>query len=181
MKKKFTNTTVNQNQLRVRLTSNKNEELIHPSELLLPLNSLVNLINLLENFENLYDEYTHKQDQNNINFDFAKTFERRLMYSRIQITANQEKNAVMIEAMSKKSPYWVDLIVNASPYIIKAIQILIEEHEDDVEDGLIELLSNFNCFNDKKRDDKLIIARRIISNIRFISRFVNIFIHNNEE
>jgi hypothetical protein len=46
---------------KIRLTSINNENLIHPSELLLPVNGITNLVNLLENFEKINDEYLSRK------------------------------------------------------------------------------------------------------------------------
>lgn len=151
---------------KIRLTSINNEKLIHPSELLLPVNSITNLVNLLENFETAHEskDLIHRiQD------------DRRIIYN------NQERNAVLIESMSKKSPYWIDFALNVSPIVLNILQLMIETHETEIEDKLLTFLSKFEWFNSKTPEEQKEIVRSITRNIRFILRFVRISFKNEDE
>lgn len=159
---------------KVRLNSINHENTIHPSELLLPLNGLTNLVNLLESIDDQYSEYVSRRVQRNEDPDFAEFIEFRLNYRRNIISNNQEKNAVMIQAMSKKSPYWIDLILNVSPLVLQILELLIETYDDDIEDKLMEFLEKFSWFNALSEDQKRRIIRAIIRGIRMILRFVTI-------
>jgi hypothetical protein len=159
---------------KIRLNSKNYENTIHPSELLLPLNGLTNLVNLLESIDDQYSEYVSRRVQRNEEPDFAEFIEFQLNYRRNIISNNKEKNAVMIQAMSKKSPYWVDLILNVSPLVLQILGLLIETHDEDIEDKLMEFLNNFSWFNALSEDQKRRIVRAIIKNIRLILQFVSI-------
>lgn len=166
---------------KIRLTSITNESLIHPSELLLPVNGVTNLVNLLENLEQINDEYLSRQRLKNQEPDLVRFLELRLYENRHRIYSNQERNAVMIESMCKKSPYWIDLVLNVSPFVLDILHLVIEAHENETEDKLISILSNFDWFSLKTPEEKRAIARSIIRNIRFILGFVRISFNNEEE
>ena len=166
---------------KIRLTSITNESLIHPSELLLPVNGVTNLVNLLENLEQINDEYLSRQRLKNQEPDLVRFLELRLYENRHRIYSNQERNAVMIESMSKKSPYWIDLVLNVSPFVLDILHLVIEAHENETEDKLNSILSNFDWFSLKTHEEKRAIARSIIRNIRFILGFVRISFNNEEE
>jgi hypothetical protein len=166
---------------KIRLTSITNESLIHPSELLLPVNGVTNLVNLLENLEQINDEYLSRQRLKNQEPDLVRFLELRLYENRHRIYSNQERNAVMIESMSKKSPYWIDLVLNVSPFVLDILHLVIEAHENETEDKLISILSNFDWFSLKTPEEKRAIVRSIIRNIRFILGFVRISFNNEEE
>ena len=151
---------------KIRLTSINNDSLIHPSELLLPVNGITNLVNLLKNFETaheLKDSIHPIQD------------DRRIIYN------NQERNAVLIESMSKKSPYWIDFVLNVSPFVLDILHLLIETHENEIEDKLLAFLSKFEWFNSKTPKEQKEIIKSITRNIRFILRFVRISFKNEDE
>jgi hypothetical protein len=166
---------------KIRLTSITNESLIHPSELLLPVNGVTNLVNLLENLEQINDEYLSRQRLKNQEPDLVRFLELRLYENRHRIYSNQERNAVMIESMSKKSPYWIDLVLNVSPFVLDILHLVIEAHENETEDKLISIISNFDWFSLKTPEEKRAIVRSIIRNIRFILGFVRISFNNEEE
>jgi hypothetical protein len=171
-------------QVQVRLTSLNEDELIQPSELLLPLNGFVNLINQMQDFDILYNEYQQRQLARNNQPDFNRYVSFRFFENKHRINVRNEQNHVMIKAMNKKSPYWVDLIVNASPYIIKAIQIIIETHENELEVKLSQVLNHLNWFSNLTVEQKNDLIKRIISNTRSILKFVKIvidFTNNNED
>lgn len=151
---------------KIRLTSINNENLIHPSELLLPVNGITNLVNLLKNFETAHEskDSIHRIQDN-----------RRIIYN------NQESNAVLIESMSKKSPYWIDFVLNVSPFVLDILNLLIETHENEIEDKLLAFLSKFEWFNSKTPEEQKEIIKSIIRNIRFILRFVRISFKNEDE
>lgn len=159
---------------KLRITSINHENTIHPSELLLPLNGLTNLVNLIESIDDQYSEHVSRRVQRNEEPDFAEFIEFRLNYRRNIISNNQEKNAVMIQAMSKKSPYWIDLILNVSPLVLQFLELLIETHDDDIEDKLMEFLEKFSWFNALSEDQKRRIIRAILRNISLILGFVNL-------
>jgi hypothetical protein len=163
---------------KIRLNSKNHEDTIPSSELLLPLNGLTNLVNFLETIDDTYSEHVLRQNQRSQETDFVKFIELRLNDRQKFIYRNQENNSVMIQAMSKKSPYWVDLILNVSPLVLQIIDVLIETHDDKIEDKLIQLLNNFSWFNKLTEDQKRRIARAIIRNIRLILRFVTIDFDN---
>jgi hypothetical protein len=151
---------------KIRLTSINNVSLIHPSELLLPVNSITNLVNLLEDFETAHESnlLIHRLQEN-----------RRIIYN------NQERNAVLIESMSKKSPYWIDFVLNVSPFVLDILHLLIETHENEIEDKLHAFLSKFEWFNSKTLEEQKEIIKSITRNIRFILRFVRISFKNEDE
>jgi hypothetical protein len=158
----------------IRLHSINHENTIHPSELLLPLNGLTNLINLLERIDDTYSEYILKRNQRNEEPDFARFIEIHLNYRNYHINSNRENDSVMIESMSKKSPYWMDLILNVSPLVLQIFKVLTETHGDEIEDKLMRLLNNFSWFNKLSEDQKRRIIRAIIRSIKLILLFVNI-------
>jgi hypothetical protein len=158
----------------IRLNSIDNKNTIHPAELLLPLNGLTNLINLLERIDDTYSEYILKRNQRNEEHDFARFIEFRLNYRNYHINSNRENDSVMIESMSKKSPYWIDLILNVSPLVLQIFESLTETHGDEIEDKLMRLLNNFSWFNKLIEDQKRRIIRAIIRSIKLILLFVNI-------
>jgi hypothetical protein len=172
-----------QKQVQVRLTSLNEDELIQPSELLLPLNGFINLINQTQEFDTLYNEYQQRQLARNNVPDFNRYLSVRFFENKHRIITSSEKDYVMLKAMSKKSPYWVDLIVNASPYIIKAIQIIIETHENELEVKLSQVLNHLIWFSNLTVKQKNDLIKSIIRNTRAILRFVKIFIdfNNNED
>lgn len=159
---------------KIRLNSINHENTIHPSDLPLPINGLTNLINLLETIDDTYSEYLLRRNQRNEEPDFAKFIEFRLNYRRNIISNNQENNAVMIEAMSKKSPYWIDLVLNVSPLVLQLLEILIDTHNDEIEGKLMRLFNNFSWFKTLNEDKKRRIIKAIIRSIRLILRFVNL-------
>jgi hypothetical protein len=165
---------------KIRLTSINKESLIHPCELLLPVNGVTNLMNLLENLEQINDEYLSRQRLKNQEPDLVRFLEPRLYENRHRIYSNQERNAVMIESMSKKSPYWIDLVLNVSPYVLEVIHLVIEAHENETEDKLNSILSKFEWFSSKTPDEQRAIAKSIIKHILFILRFVRISFKNEE-
>lgn len=166
---------------KIRLTSITNESLIHPSELLLPVNGVTNLLNLLENLEQINDEYLSRQRLKNQEPDLVRFFELRLYESRHRVYGNQERNAVMIESMSKKSPYWIDLVLNVSPFVLEILHLVIESNENETEDKLNSILSKFEWFNSKTTQEKIAIVRSFIRNFKFTLRFVRIsFKYDNE-
>lgn len=166
---------------KIRLTSITNESLIHPSELLLPVNGVTNLVYFLENIEQINDEHLSKQKLKNQEPDLVRFIELRLYENRHRIYSNQERNAVMIEAMSKKSPYWIDLVLNVSPFVLDILHLVIEANENETEDKLIIILSKFEWFSSKTRDEQRAIVRNIIRNFMFILRFVRISFKNVDE
>jgi hypothetical protein len=166
---------------KIRLTSINNENLIHPSELLLPVNGITNLLNLLENFEQINDEYLSRQSLRNEEPNLVRFIELRLHESRHRIYSNQERNAVLIDSMSKKSPYWIDLLLNVSPYVLEILRVLIETNENEIEDLLFSMLSKFDWFNSKTLEEQRSIVRSIIRNIKFILGFVRISYKNGVE
>jgi hypothetical protein len=166
---------------KIRLTSINNENVIHPSELLSPVNSFTNLMNLLENFEKINNEYLSRQRLRNQEPDLVKFFELRLYESRHRIYGNQERNSVMIESMSKKSPYWIDLVLNVSPYVLDILHLVIEAHENETEDKLISILSKFEWFDSKTSKEQRAIVRNFIRSFTFILRFVRISFKNDDE
>ncbi len=166
---------------KIRLTSITNESLIHPSEFLLPVNGVTNLVNLLENLEQINDEYLSRQRLKNQEPDLVRFFEFRLYEIRHRIYSNQERSAVMIESMSKKSPYWIDLALNVSPFVLDILHLVIEAHENETEDKLISISSKFDWFNSKSPQEQRAIVRSIIRNFMFILRFVRISFKNDDE
>lgn len=166
---------------KIRLTSITNESLIHPSELLLPVNGVTNLLNLLENLEQINDEYLSRQRLKNQEPDLVRFFELRLYEIRHRIYSNQERNAVMIESMSKKSPYWIDLVLNVSPFVLDILHLVIEAHENETKDKLISILSKFEWFNSKTLEEQRAIAKSIFNHILFILRFVQVRFKDNNE
>jgi hypothetical protein len=166
---------------KIRLTSIIIESLIHPSELLLPVNGVTNLVNLLENLEQINVEYLSRQRLKNQEPDLVRFFELRLYESRHRIYSNQERNAVLIEAMSKKSPYWIDLVLKVSPYVLDILHLVIEAHENETEDKLISILSKFEWFSSKTPDEQRAIVRSILRNFMFILRFGRISFKNDDE
>jgi len=86
----------------------------------------------------------------------------------------------MIESMSKKSPYWIDLVLNVSPYVLEVIHLVIEAHENETEDKLNSILSKFEWFSSKTPDEQRAIAKSIIKHILFILRFVRISFKDEE-
>jgi hypothetical protein len=149
---------------KIRLTSITNESLIHPSELLLPVNGVTNLVNLLENLEQINDEYLSRQRLKNQESDLVRFLELRLYENRYRIYSNQERNAVLMESMSKKSPYWIDLVLNVSLYVLDILHLVIEAHENETEDKLNSILSNFDWFSLKTPEEKRAIVRSISFN-----------------
>ena len=166
---------------KIRLTSVTNESLIHPSELLLPVNGVTNLVNLLENIKQINDEYLSRQKLKNQEPDLVRFIELRLYENRHRIYSNQERNAVMIESMSKKSPYWIDLVLNVSPFVLDILHLVIEANENETEDKLISISSKFDWFNSKSPQEQRAIVRSIIRNFMFILRFVRISFKNDDE
>jgi hypothetical protein len=165
---------------KIRLTSINKQSLIHPSELILPVNAVTNLVNLLENLEQINDEYLSRQRLKNQEPDLLRFFELRLLKSRHTIYSNQERNAILIESMSKKSPYWIDLVLNVSPYVLDILHLVIEANENETEDKLISILSNFDWFSLKTPQEQRTIVRGIIKNFTFILGFVRITFNNEE-
>ncbi len=145
------------------------------------MNSFTNLVNLFENLEEIQADYLTRQTLRNQEHNFLRFFERRLMESRHRIYSNQESNAVLIESMSKKSPYWIDFVLNVSPFVLDILNLLIETHENEIEDKLLAFLSKFEWFNSKTPEEQKEIIKSIIRNIRFILRFVRISFKNEDE
>jgi hypothetical protein len=166
---------------KIRLTSINKDSLIHPSELLFPVNGITNLVNLLENFEQINNDYLSRQNSKSKEQPFLEFLNDKLRINRSYIKTNQERNAVLMESMSKKSPYWIDLVLNVSPYVLDFLHLVIEAHENEMEDKLNSILSNFDWFNLKTPEEKRAIVRSIIRNIRFILGFVRISFKNEEE
>jgi hypothetical protein len=137
-------------------------------------------MNLLENLEQINDEYLSRQRLKNQEPDLVKFFKLRLYESRHRIYGNQERNAVLIEAMSKKSPYWIDLVLNVSPYVLEVIHLVIEALENETEDKLNSILSKFEWFSSKTPNEQRAIAKSIIKHILFILRFVRISFKDEE-
>lgn len=157
----------------VRLCSICDEKVIHPAELLIPLNEFSNLVNFIENVESKYDEYLLKRrTANNQKPNFLGFVELRLRNSRHRIYSNRDQNAVMIQAISKKSPYWIDLALNVSPIVLAAIKLLVIIHENKLKDKLIAVLSNLNWFNSITADEQLIFVDAIIKSIKIIQAYV---------
>ncbi len=158
---------------KIRLTSISEEHLIKPSELLLPLNSLVNFVNFLEDIDLQFTSYTNYCNSRNISVDSIKFFEQKMNSTLKNHIFKNDNNYVMLEAMSKKSPYWVDLIINASPFIIQAILLIIEENEN-IEEKLLRFLNNnFSFFSNLSEPDKKVYIKNIIRIIKWILTFVN--------
>jgi hypothetical protein len=170
-------------QKKVRITSKNNQDLIAPSELLLPLNGLVNLINLMQNIENLYEQYEIKQKQKNIEPNFQKFIDSKIRECKYHIKINSVGvgEFVMLEAMSKKSPYWVDLIFNVSPHIISVIEFLIEDNAEELENMLLQLLNKIPCFRSKSNPNKKLIVKQLVKYVRWILTFVKISTDNNKD
>ena len=173
----ITNSTIHQSQFKVRLTSKRSEELIPSYELLLPLNGFVNLVNLMQNFEILYNQHEERQLARNIMPDFNRYLSFRFFENKHRIIKGREQECVMIKAMSKQSPYWVDLILNVSPYIINTIQLLIEDNEGDVERKLIAVLNKTPCSRKKSEAEKREIIRLLLRYFQWILTFVDISIN----
>jgi hypothetical protein len=161
---------------KIRIISKNEKELIQPSELLLPLNSLVNLINLLENAEDEYKKYESSHRVNKDRSDFQHFIEFRLQQSRHHIKAVNDNNCVTIKAMSKKSPYWVDLVITASPHVIQIIRILIAENSNSIENEIIRKLNAISKFQELSDADKLRIAKSILKKVKWILTFIEISI-----
>jgi hypothetical protein len=68
----------------------------------------------------------------------------------------------------------VDLILNVSPLVLEIIGVLIETHDDKIEDKLLGFLEKFSWFNALSEDQKRRIIRAILRNIRLILGFVSI-------
>lgn len=83
--------------------------------------------------------------------------------------------------MSKKSPYWIDFVLNVSPFVLDILHLLIETHENESEDKLIAFLSKFDWFNSKTIEEQRAIVRSIIRNIKFILGFVRISFKDDNE
>jgi hypothetical protein len=157
----------------VRLISNCDEKVIHPAELLIPLNEFSNLVNFIENFESKYDEYLlRRRIANNQKPNFLGFVELRLRSSRHRIYSNNDQNAVMIQAISKNSPYWIDLALNVSPFVLAVIKLLIVNHENELKEKLIAVLSNLNWFNSITAEEQLIFVDAIIKSVKVIQAYV---------
>jgi hypothetical protein len=165
---------------KIRLTSINKQSLIHPSELILPVNAVTNLVNLLEDFEQINNDYLSRQNSKSKEQTFLEFLNDKLRINRSYIKTNQERNAILIESMSKKSPYWIDLVLNVSPYVLDILHLVIEANENETEDKLISILSNFDWFSLKTPEVKRAIARSIIRNFKFILGFVRISLKNEE-
>jgi hypothetical protein len=160
---------------KIRIISKNEKELIHPSELLLPLNSLVNLINFLENVEDEYKKYESSPRVNKDQSDFQRFIEFRLQYSRHRIKSIGDNNCVTIKAMSKKSPYWVDLVITASPYVIQMLNLLIDHNQEELNRRLAIILDRTGLFDESKNQ---LIVKKIIRNLQLITKIVSITIEN---
>jgi hypothetical protein len=161
----------------IRINSKNEKELIHPSELLLPLNGMVNLINFLENVEDEYKKFESRSRMRNDQFDFDRFIKSRLRFSRHHIKTFNDNNCVTIKAMSKKSPYWVDLVIGVSPYVIETLNCLIERNHEDLTNKLVQLWNKVPVLN--RVSDKHSYAGEIIRCFLLISRYVNISIDRN--
>lgn len=166
---------------KIRLTSVTNESLIHPSELLLPVNGVTNLVNLLENIKQINDEYLSRKGLRRDIQTFLEFLNYKIRTNRNEIKSNIERKAVLIEAMSKKSPYWIDLVLNVSPFVLDILHLVIEAHENETEDKLISISSKFDWFNSKSPQEQRAIVRSIIRNFMFILRFVRMSFKDEEE
>jgi hypothetical protein len=161
---------------KIRIISKNDEELIHPSELLLPLNSLVNLINLLDSLEREYKEYESRLKMRNSESDFQRFIQSKLLHSRHHIKATDDKNCVSIKAMSKNSPYWVDLLITASPYVIQMIRVSITVNANSIENEIIRQLNAISKFQELSDAAKLRIAKSILKKVKWILTFIEISI-----
>jgi hypothetical protein len=158
---------------KIRIISKNEKELIHPSELLLPLNSLVNLINLLENIEVEYKKYEMRPRMRNSKPDFQFFIQSRLLESRHRIKSISDNNCVTIKAMSKKSPYWVDLVITASPYVIEMLNLLIDHNQEELSSRLVTILDRIRLFDNSKNQ---LVAKYTIRSFQLITRYVSISI-----
>jgi hypothetical protein len=163
------------------LRSRNNTDKIQPSELLLPLNGLVTLINFLQGFDSLYVQYEKRRNERELEIDFQRFIGNYLIEGKSRIRINAESDYVMLKAMSKQSPYWVELLLNVSPYIINALQIIIEENTEDIEDKLLELLNKFLWFQNQSDENKRMLVKQIIRYVRWILTFVSIHLENEND
>ncbi len=159
---------------KIRIISNSEEQFIHPSELLLPLNSFVNLINLLENMESQFQDYQKAMRTKNQSVDFQRFIETSLSATRHHINTARENDCVLIEAMSKSSPYWVDLLITASPYVIETLNFLIDSNHNNLRNHLASLFGRILLFTDE--NENRLMAEKTIRTFQFITRLVNITI-----
>jgi hypothetical protein len=166
---------------KIRLKSKNEQQLIAPTELLLPLNVFVNLTNLLEFSEELFNEFNERRQARGEQVDFVRFFEISLLNSRI-IKSADAHNAVQLDQMGKKSPYWIDLIVTASPMVISILKCLLEQNEEIILQRLIVQLNRIPAFqNIEDEKQKISLAKRIIRNTKRILDFVLITIDNDFE
>lgn len=161
----------------IKLTSYNQNDLINPFELLFPLNKLVNLINLMENFEEIQKLNIHTKRDLKID----EVFERKIKFSPNIISSNRENtsNSVYIYKMSKQSPYWIDLLIEVSPYLIQVIESIIKNNQDDIEKSIVDYFKSKGLFQDVDEQKKQNSIRLITNGFRSILRFVSMQIENN--
>jgi len=177
MTENITNSAIHLHQFKVRLTSKGSEELIPSYELLLPLNGFANLVNLMQNFEILHNQYEERQLARNNQPDFNRYLAFRFFEHKHRIIRGREQECVLIKAMNKKSPYWVDLMLNVSSYVINTIQLLIDDNVGDVESKLIAILNKIPCFRKKSEAEKREIIRMLLQYFKWILTYVSITIN----
>jgi hypothetical protein len=163
---------------KIQLKSKNEKQLIAPTELLLPLNAFVNLTNLLEFSKELFNEFNERRLARGEEVDFARFFEISLLNSRT-IKSADAHNAVQLDQMGKKSPYWLDLIITVSPLVPSVLKLLLEQNQDIIMPRLIELLNKIPSFRDINDDDKKMqLAMKVIRSMNRILDLVNIIIDN---
>jgi hypothetical protein len=164
--------------IKIKIKSKNENQLIPPTELLLPLNKFINLTNFLEFTEDLYDEFSERRQARGEQVDFTRFFDMSLLNSRI-IKSSALHNCVQLDKMEKKSPYWVDLIITVSPLVPNVLKLLLEQNQNIIEPGLIKMLNKIPSIRDIKDDEqKKKLARKVITAMNRILDLVSIIIEN---
>jgi hypothetical protein len=159
---------------KIRITSKTNNDLIHPSELILPINGLVNFVTFIqeidENIEKQKEIAKNKGEQLNL----ERLFESRINHIFRYNIKVQQSNYVMLESMSKQSPYWVDFILSSSPFVIQLV-LLVAEDSENIEQSLYDFFyKNFPFFRDLSENERRCLVKNIIRFTKWLLTFVHI-------
>ncbi len=157
----------------LKLTSKNQDELINPYELLLPVNAVVNLVNFLKNMEEILEDWEAKARKDNKEPDYDKFILKRPSNWQHHISSSKD-GSVKIKAISKKSPYWVDLVIQTSPYVLFALRQLINSATEKDVDRLIVLLNDIPGSERLTDDLKRKLIRKILRLLSFLLGFVDI-------
>ena len=83
--------------------------------------------------------------------------------------------------MSKQSPYWVDLLLDVSPYVIQVIESIIHDNQDDIERSILEFFRTKRLFLNVDENVKSRNVKMLTNGFRYVLRFVSLKLEGYEK